>query len=97
MFQDMVIPTGSTREGGGEFKFEVLSNNGNAYNSRTKYNIDVKSVLPDYYDKLTIDNFSVDSLTPAYSSSQVTADSDLFLDYDSSTGILSTGILIEFQ
>ena len=71
-----------------------ITNGNTTFSSRSRNSINVASKLPNDYMNLTLDNFSLTpgATTPGYAGSQVTSDSNLFLSYDQSTGILSTGI-----
>lgn len=60
------------------------------FDSTSIRNIDVRSVLPDVYNKLNIDNFVITNLNSAYtSSSNFQNYGNLIQSYDSSTGILT--------
>lgn len=79
--------------GGGTLKTEQIKNGSNYFSSRGQYSVNVASALPNDYQNLTLDNFSVDQSSISFqaSTSQVTNDTALMLSYDNSTGILSLG------
>ena len=79
--------------GGGTLKTAQIKNGTTYFSSRTQYSVNVANALPNDYQNLTLDNFSVDSVASfqASTSNPGTADADLFLSYNSSTGILSVG------
>lgn len=81
--------------GGGSptLKTAQIKNGTNYFSSRSQYSVDVASALPNDYQNLTLDNFSIDasSFSMQASTSQVTNDASLLLSYNNSTGILSLG------
>lgn len=79
--------------GGGTLQTLIIDYNGNRFSGRNQYSVNVASFLPDDYQNLTLDNFSVspDFTYQANTNNPGTSDLTLFLAYNSSTGILSVG------
>lgn len=75
--------------GGGELKRVVIGSS----TSQSARSFNVKSVLPDVYDKLTLDNFGAVITYMYYGSGTPSlARGNLFSGYNASTGVLSTAV-----
>ena len=79
--------------GGGTLKTEQIKNGTAYFTSRTQYSVNVANELPNDYQNLTLDNFSVEDVGSfqATTSTPGTSDASLFLSYDNTTGVLSVG------
>lgn len=79
--------------GGGTLKTAQIKNGSTFFTSRAQYSVNVANALPNDYQNLTLDNFSIEDVGSFQSSTSNpgTADASIFLSYNSSTGVLSVG------
>lgn len=84
--------------GGGGYNTLIIDNNGGDFDSLSARTFDMKVYLPNDYQKLTLDNFSLVDVSQEsrYGTGSTGMYSSLLASYDASAGLLTTNILYTY-